>query len=189
MQNRIYIVKYCNPDGTSIENSTNKIIQASHLKDVTKTRNGVFGKIELKFWEDDGDSYSIDLQPVKVQHTFVVITSGEFIRNSNNDSTLNAYTISGGFGQINRLAFQWSATIVEVDGGSSLWESNMIWTDSGIRATRFDMYSYHVNQPEKEYTEDRLHWEVWQSLDLENLLSSYLQLSDLRDAKLDKLGL
>lgn len=189
MQRRIYIVKYCTDDGTSIENSTTKIIEDSKLKDVTKTRNGVFGKIEIKLWEDDGDSYSTSLQPVRVEHTFVVITSGEFIRNSNDHSALNAYTISAGFNQVNRLAFVWSATIIEVDGSRSLWESNMIWTDSGIRATTFDMYSYHVNQPEQEYTEDRLEWEVWQSLDLETLLSSYLQVSDLRDAKLDKLGL
>ena len=189
MQQEIYIVKYCNPDGSISENSTIKIIQSSKLKDITKTRTGVFGKIDLKFWGDDGDSYSIESQPVRVEHTFAVLTSGQFIRNPYDNSTLNAYNMSGGFRQINRLAFQWSATIIEVERVNSLYDNHVIWTESGIKATKYDMYSYHVNEPKQEYIESRLDWEVWESLDFEKILANYLGLSDIRDAKLGKLGL
>ena len=191
MQTQIHIVQYCNPDGTAIENSPNKIIEASKLKDIRKTRNGAFGKIDVRVWDNDYDdgSYSIESQSVMVKHTFAVMTTGQFIRNTNDTSTLNAHTMSGGFGQINRLAFQWSATIIEVGNSYSLWERNQVWSDSGIRPTTFDMYSYHINHPKQEYLESRLEWEVWESLDLENILSDYLQKSDIRDSKLDKLGL
>jgi hypothetical protein len=49
------------------------------------------------------------------------------------------------------------------------------------------MYSYHVNEPEQMYIEDRLDYEVWQSLDLTDILKSYLTQSEIRDSKIDKI--
>ena len=70
-----------------------------------------------------------------------------------------------------------------------MWDTDLIWSDSGIRSTRFDMYSYHISGDKKEYTEDRLDWEVFENLNLNKIFSEYLTISDKRDNKLEELGL
>jgi hypothetical protein len=51
------------------------------------------------------------------------------------------------------------------------------------------MYSYHVNEPEQVYLQDRLDYEVWESLDLNKILVKYLTLSDIRNNKIEELGI
>lgn len=51
-------------------------------------------------------------------------------------------------------------------------------------ATKHDMYSYHHNN---EYHSGRLEYEVFDSLDLNALLSGYLNTDDIRNNKLEQL--
>ena len=72
---------------------------------------------------------------------------------------------------------------------NKLWNSDVVYTESGIKETRFDMYSYHVNEPEQSYIEWRLDYEVFESLNLNKILANYLTKADIRDSKLEDLGL
>jgi hypothetical protein len=74
-------------------------------------------------------------------------------------------------------------------GRGKVWESDLIYSDAGIKPTRFDMYSYHINEPEQRYTEDRLDYEVFESLNLNKILVKYLTKADIRNSKLEDLGL
>ena len=153
-----------------------KIIQSHELKD---------GCIKIRHYEDDGDSYYDEPVKVDIKETFLVITNGQFIRNHEDKSKLNACTMSGGFGQINRLAYSYSVVVMKHTGHGKVWESDMIYSYAGIRATQFDMYSYHVNSPEQKYTESRLDYEVFDSLNLTKILAKYLTKSDMRDSVID----
>ena len=158
-----------------------KIVQSNHIKD---------GCIKVRHYEDDGDSYYDEPVLVKIKETFLVVTKGEFIRNYEDKSKLNACTMSsGGMGEINRLAYSYSVVVIEYSSRGKLWESDLIYSDAGIKPTRFDMYSYHVNEPEQSYIEWRLDYEVFESLNLNKILANYLTKADIRDSKLEDLGL
>jgi hypothetical protein len=45
------------------------------------------------------------------------------------------------------------------------------------------------NEPEKRYDESRLDYEVFDSLNLTKIFSKYLNKSDIRDSKLEDLGI
>ena len=153
-----------------------KIIQSHELKD---------GCIKIRHYDDYEDSYYDEPVKVTIKETFLVITKGQFIRNDEDKSKLNACTMSGGFGQINRLAYSYSVVVMTYTGHGKVWESDMIYSNAGIRATQFDMYSYHVNSPEQKYTESRLDYEVFDSLNLTKILAKYLTKSDMRDSVID----
>lgn len=142
-------------------------------------------KISKRYFDEyDEPSYYDDF--VSIKHTFKVITSGEFILNDNDNSKLNAYNMSAGMGEVNRLAYAYSATILIIVGTTSkLWNNDVVYTESGIKETRFDMYSYHVNEPEKKYLKDGLPYEVYDSLDFTKILSKYLNKSFIRNSKID----
>ena len=96
--------------------------------------------------------------------------------------------MSSGLGQINRLAYAYSATILIIVGTTNkLWNNDVVYTESGIKETRFDMYSYHVNEPEQKYLKDRLPYEVYDSLDFTKILSKYLNTSFIRNSKIDEI--
>ena len=157
-----------------------KIVQSHHIKD---------GCIKVRHYEGDDDYYD-EPTPVTIKETFSVITSGKFIRNYEDISKLNACTMSsGGMREINRLAYSYSVVIMTYTGRGKVWESDLIYSDAGIKPTRFDMYSYHINEPEQRYTEDRLDYEVFESLNLNKILANYLTKADIRDSKLEDLGL
>ena len=157
-----------------------KIVQSHHIKD---------GCIKVRHYEGDDDYYD-EPTPVTIKETFSVITSGQFIRNYEDSSKLNACTISsGGMREINRLAYSYSVVVMEYTGRGKVWESDLIYSDAGINPTRFDMYSYHVNEPEQSYIEWRLDYEVFESLNLNKILANYLTKADIRDSKLEDLGL
>ena len=157
-----------------------KIVQSHNIKD---------GCIKVRHYEGDDDYYD-EPTPVTIKETFSVITSGQFIRNYEDSSKLNACTISsGGMREINRLAYSYSVVVMEYTGRGKVWESDLIYSDAGINPTRFDMYSYHVNEPEQSYIEWRLDYEVFESLNLNKILANYLTKADIRDSKLEDLGL
>lgn len=150
--------------------------------------NKVFNnKIVLKQYGDDFDDYESYEEKVDVVNTFSVITTSEFLLNPNDTSKLNAITISGGFGEVNRLAYAFSVTIVNLSMKGythKIWPSDVIYTNSGVMSTRHDMYSYHHDN---EYYTGRLEYEVFDSLDLNTLLSDYLNTDDIRNNKLEQL--
>ena len=196
MQTKIYIVELSDGSGNPISPITRKIILSNELihklssgfRTVSNTGN-FYANIKVRHYDDNGDDYYDEYQEVKVLDTFVIMTKGEFIRDDNDKSTLNACTMSGGFGKINRLAYSFSINVIKWNTKAKIWESDLYFTKSGISATRFDMYSYHISGDKKEYTEDRLDWEVFENLNLNKIFSEYLTISDKRDNKLEELGL
>ena len=174
-----------------VENSNDdelEIVDSNRVSLVNPDRN-IFSyypyKISKRYFDEDGESSYYD-EFVSIKHTFKVITSGEFILNDNDNSKLNAYNMSAGLGQINRLAYSYSATILIIVGTTNkLWNNDVVYTESGIKETRFDMYSYHVNEPEQKYLKDRLPYEVYDSLDFTKILSKYLNTSFIRNSKID----
>ena len=157
-----------------------KIIQSHELKD---------GCIKIRHYEDedDSDSYYDEPTPATIKHTFLVKLTAEFIRNDKDNSKLNACTISRGFAEVDRLAYSYSVVVMAYTGNGKVWESDLIYSNAGIRATNFDMYSYHVNEPEKVYCESRLTYELFESLNLYKILSKYLPKADVRDSVIDNL--
>jgi len=164
-----------------VENSNGEL----EIVDSSRLKGGEPYTIRKRYFDEDGDSTSYD-DIVNIKHTFKVITSGEFILNDNDSSNLNAYNMSSGLGQISKLAYAYSATILMIVGRTNkLWNSDVVYTESGIKETRFDMYSYHVNEPKQIYLEDRLSYEVYDSLDFTKILSKYLNMSFIRNSKID----
>jgi hypothetical protein len=97
-----------------------KIVQSHHIKD---------GCIKVRHYEDDGDSYYDEPVPVKIKETFSVITSGQFIRNYEDSSKLNACTMSsGGMREINRLAYSYSVVVMTYTSRGKVWESDLIYS-------------------------------------------------------------
>ena len=178
MQTKIDIVEFIDSDGKPEQ--TRRIVESNQVKD---------GHISIKHYDDYDDGYYYEKQRVRVLHTFILVTKGHFILNDSDSSKLNAYRAYGGFGSISRLSYSWSAHIITYKEGGEMWETDLIWSDAGIRSTRFDMYSYHVNEPEQVYLQDRLDYEVWESLDLNKILVKYLTLSDIRNNKIEELGI
>lgn len=167
-----------------------EIVDSSRLKQVNpdyKVQTLYPYKITKRFFDEDGEPNNYD-EYVSIKHTFLVITKGDFILNDKDTSKLNAYTISGGFNQVNRLAYSYSVVVMISNSSSySIWESDCIYSDAGIKSTRFDMYSYHVNDPVQKYTESRLDYEVYDSLNLTKILSKYLPKADVRDSVIDEI--
>jgi hypothetical protein len=153
-----------------------KIIQSHELKD---------GCIKIRHYEDDGDSYYDEPTPVNIKETFLVKLTAELIRNEEDNSKLNACTMSGGFGEVNRLAYSYSVIIMNYTTNSMIWESDLIYSNAGIRATQFSMYSYHFNEPEQVYDESRLEYEVFDSLNLTKIFGRYLTKDLVRDSVID----
>jgi hypothetical protein len=191
MQTEISIVDFCDENGKFPEYPTRKIVIKSEILDFNKTPIK-HGYINLKCYDYDGYSYYLEKQPVVIVDEFVVITNGKFINRPKPDQK-NKSTMSGGFGNVNRLAYQWSATIIKANSwanSSNILESDVVWSDSGIRPTNFDMYSYHTSHGDNiSYKDDRLDYEIWESLNLNSILSKYLAKSDIRDYKLKDLGI
>jgi hypothetical protein len=167
---------------------TRKIIESGSIVDFDKKSK--IGYIHSKEWIDD-DDFIFNKHQVKTIDSFCLSITAEFIRDQENTSELNAYYISpGGFGNINRLAYHWSASIFEIPYSSSYFDSYLVWSKNGIKSTNFDMYSYHVNLGSKsKYVEDNLCFEVYESIDLHEILQDYLYKSDIRDSKLNGLGI
>jgi hypothetical protein len=177
MQTKIHIVEFT-------ESNTIRIIQDHELKKNKTPYQDDY--ILEKEWFDDGE-YSFKEIPVLIKQTFLVITKGHFIKNDQDSSKLNAYYISGGFKQVNRLAYSYSVNVILCNGNWTLYENDLVYSEAGIKSTKFDMYSYHRNEPEQIYLEDRLDYEVWDSLNFYEILKTYLPVSDIRDNRIDKL--
>jgi hypothetical protein len=155
-----------------------KIIESDELKE---------GCIKIRHYEDDGDSYYDEPTPATIKETFLVKLTAELIRNDRDHSKLNACTMSRGFAEVDRLAYSYSVVVMTYTGNYKVWESDLIYSHAGIRATNFDMYSYHFNEPEQAYDESRLTYELFESLNLYKILSKYLPKADVRDSVIDNL--
>ena len=178
MTTKIHIVELGEPG--------NSYLKVVHDNELVAGESLCSWGIRVRHYEDDGDSYYNEFIPVTIKSTFLVMTQSQFIRNGNDTSKLNACTMSGGFGQINRLAYSYSVTVINSNSiRGKIWESDLVYSDVGIRATQFDMYSYHFNEPEQRYDEGRLDYEVFDSLNLTKILSKYLPKSDIRDSVID----
>ena len=177
MTTKIHIVELGEPG--------NSYLKVVHDNELVAGESLCSWGIRVRHYEDDGDSYYNEFIPVTIKSTFLVMTQGQFIRNGNDTSKLNACTMSGGFGQINRLAYSYSVTVINSTSRGKIWESDLVYSDVGIRSTNFDMYSYHFNEPEQRYDEGRLDYEVFDSLNLTKILSKYLPKSDIRDSVID----
>lgn len=96
--------------------------------------NKVFNnKITLRNYDCyDFDDYETYEEVVDVVNVFNVITTAELLLNSYDTSTkLNAITMSGGFGEVNKLAYAFSATIISLSMKGytdKIWPSNVIYT-------------------------------------------------------------
>jgi hypothetical protein len=135
------------------------IVEHDGIYEIVKSYAVKDGCIDVRHYGNEDGEYYNEKVPVNIVNTFSVITKGEFIRNESDTSTLNVCTISGGFNQINRLAYSYSVVIINLPTNLStynLYKSDLVYSDAGIKSTIFDMYSYHVNEPEQKYTEDRL---------------------------------
>ena len=140
-------------------------------------------------YDEDGECYPRDEWiPVEIEESFSVITTAAFIRNVRDKSPLNACAARTGTG-INHLMYSYSVAIIEGIGYRNIHESDCVYSESGIRPTDFNMYSYHVNEPEQRYIEDRLEYEAYQKIDFAKALAKYLTKSDLRDALLKNIGI
>jgi len=155
---------------------TLKIIQSHELKD---------GYIKLRHYDYNDDSYYDEPTPATIKETFLINVSAEFIRNDKDNSKLNACTMSGGFGEVNRLAYYYSVVVMAYTGNGEVWESNLIYSNAGIKATQFNMYSYHFNEPEQVYDESRLAYEVFDLLNLTKIFGKYLPKDSVRDSVID----
>ncbi len=163
------------------------IVECQGLLKIVKSDDLKNGCIRIRHYDDYEDSYYDEMVPVIIKQSFLVITNGQFIRNDSDTSKLNACTMSGGFGQINRLAYSYSVVVMTYTGHGKVWESDVIYSDAGVKSTQFDMYSYHVNDPEQKYIEWRLDYEVFEFLDLNKIFGKYLSKIDVRDSKIDDL--
>ena len=168
---------------SEIHNNSKTYRQTTGLGNGKINRLGDFGYLQYKHWEDD-DDYTIVQQPVKILHSFTVITNGHFVRNTK-ESGLNAYRSFAGFREISRLLYSASAMIVKSSESDTLSEYDVVWSGCELKSTQFDMYSYHIDG---KYHEDQLDWEIFNSLDLNSILKDYLYKSDIRNSKLEDLG-
>lgn len=141
-------------------------------------------------YDDEGEVYSYDEWiPAEIEASFSVVTTAVFIRNPKDTSTLNACTVrTGGFGT-SHLMYSYSVTIIETRESGNVYESDCVYTESGIRPTNLSMYSYHINEPEQRYLEDMLEYEAYRKIDFIKALAKYLTTADLRDSALNRLGI
>lgn len=109
-------------------------------------------------------------------------------------SALNARTARP-VGGTSSLMYCYSVTVIENRGSAfgaghtmHLLGSDLVYSESGMRATDFGMYSYHLNDPQR-YLEDRIEYEAYCKADLVKALAKYLTEADLREAALDRLGI
>ncbi len=145
-------------------------------------------------YDEYGECYPLDEWiPVEIEESFSVITTAAFIRNPRDKSALNARTTrTGGFGT-SHLMYSYSVAIIKNHESGNIYESDCVYSESGIRPTDFSMYSYHVNEPEQRYIEDRIEYEAYEKIDFDKALwqalAKYLTKSDLRDAVLKNIGI
>jgi len=136
----------------------------------------VDGKIKVSHWQEnyeheDGGYHINDWMPVEIDKEFVLIVLADFILKHVTRSEPDAFTsrANRGMRDSNGLVYAYSVTIIEKLGEHQLWDSMIVHTESGVKTTRFDMYSYHFNNPFR-YISDRLPFEVMQNIQLDEIL-------------------
>lgn len=131
-------------------------------------------RVSVSDYDHDGEysPYTI-LKEVEVLGTFLVNLYADFIYKENycDHNSLTEPLMSsrgGGFSNPAGLKYFYNVMIAEVSGD---YES-IVYKDNGVKATRFDRYSYPVRpltEPTQYNTESIL-YELYQSLDLNEIL-------------------
>jgi hypothetical protein len=132
------------------------------------------GLIKTKHWSYDDCSEGFMehvSRDIKVEYTFLVNITAEFAITPDG---INAYTSNRGFRSVNGLMYFYSVVIVESFSDHSLYESNLVHSESGIKTTNHDMYSYHLNEPFR-YLNSQILYEVENGLDFKQILTRYLR--------------
>jgi len=138
-------------------------------------------------YESEYGGYNYEQVEVSVVDTYILDIHAKFIINpkSHNNS---AYTISRGFREVNGLAYSYSINIIEGSSYSLFEDYSLVHTESGIKCTQMDMYSYSKHKQTESgnwdwdgYNEDSLVYEVFRSLDLNSILLSKYEKSNMAE--------
>lgn len=161
MQKEIHII--------SIQGSDRQAV----IADNELIKEGNTYSIERSQWEedyhyDDGGYYITTKVPVEIDKSFVMIVSANFIIAPDKEHAYTSRT-NRGMGDVNGLMYAYSVTIIEKLGNHQLRDKMVVHTESGVKTTKFSMYSYHFNNPFR-YNEKRLVHEVEESIDINGIL-------------------
>jgi|SRR6478609_523206 len=152
------------------------VVEAEGQQFVThdyKVKDGTFLMRRCEY-DEDGEYCSYNERiPCKIINSYLLEINAKFVMNP--DDTKHAIYMSGGFMSINKLGYTYSVVILRYPAPSKyfsqkLYESDVVYSECGLKETNFDMYSYHHNEPEFHYDESRLEYEVEQSLNLRKIL-------------------
>ena len=125
-------------------------------------------RIRLTNYDDEGAYY--EFKDVKILNTYVVNLYANFIyKESLTDPLMSSR--GGGFSNPAGLKYFYNVFIVSICGDYE----TIIYSDNGVKSTRFGMYSYTVRpltltEPTQYNTESIL-YELYQSLDLNKILN------------------
>jgi hypothetical protein len=123
--------------------------------------------IKRRIYHDD-DSYSDSQVKITIRRTLLVCMQVEFVPSADNTPMLS----STGDSEIYHLAYFYSIVIYDITDGSRVaWSHNVVYSDCGIKATNFDMYSYHTRPEPYTYPTDRLFYELEDCLDFKEIFS------------------
>ena len=140
-------------------NDTKLVVNKNDIKDN-------FIRVSVEGYDEDG-VYSpyYESQEIKVLKTYTVNLYADFIYKGTEPLISSR---GGGFSNPAGLKYFYNVMIVEIYGDYE----DVVYKDNGVKATRFDRYSYCIRpltEPTTYNTEDIL-YELYQSLDLNSIL-------------------
>lgn len=130
-------------------------------------REIINNKVKLKVYNEETEGYYVEKKDFIIVETYIVIIHANFIIMENSK---DACMVTKGFGEINGLAYTYGIIIFEKPYNKTVFPHAVIYKDAGIAVTRFDMYSYHFNEPEFHYDESRLEYEIFSNLEFSKIL-------------------
>lgn len=128
------------------------------------------GMIKQTYWDDYDCSYT-KWVPITIDRSYFLDIHARFIMNPNTNEPMG-YSV--GQGSILHLAYTYSVILLEYDGASKLYGSEVpLYTENGIGCSTGDMYCYHRwddDKIHKTYDDEQLVYEVEQRIDWEKIL-------------------
>jgi hypothetical protein len=144
-----------------IDNNGNKYIcTPDELKDIKDLK----GKYRHCYFDSEYNDMTSEWLDIKIDKEYLLNIHAEFILNDSG----NALYFDRGIREIYGLGYFYSIILYNTSG-NTVWESNIVYKENGIRCTNFDMYSYHSNDPFQYHT-NQIEYEVYKSLDLNKIL-------------------
>jgi len=119
-------------------------------------------------YEDGGYHHSKHI-PVEIDNEYVLIVLADFILVEGKDIAAFTSRTNRGMCAVNGLMYAYSVTIIEKLSKHQLFEDMVVYTESGVKTTKYNMYSYHNNDPFR-YNTYGLFGEVLESIDLDIIL-------------------